>query len=97
MMKKFVLSGRTSGGPQMRAQDGKHSRESCKISNGIFGDVSGDKKSVSRVKIMPAFFTTVPATDTSCHRDCLESDLRKVAESAAFQTQNYGFGKTPKE
>ena len=55
MMKKFVLSGRTSGGPKMRAQDGKHSRESCKISNGIFGDVSGDKKSVSRVKIMPAF------------------------------------------
>ena len=27
--------------------------------------------------------------------DCLESDLRNVAESATFQTQNFGLGKAP--
>ena len=32
-----------------------------------------------------------------CLNDCLESDLRKAAESAAFQAQNFVFGMGPKK
>ena len=35
--------------------------------------------------------------DLTKKTDCLESDLWNVAESAAFQTPNSGFGKRPKK